>query len=178
MKNKYRIKNKISIDDLKEMICLDQKVYSYEDAGVFDKCKMWYEKNSDIYTVIKHNNKIIGYINFMPLRQDFYESYKHGEVSDVDISEKNICKYEAKKEYNCLLTSIVIDSDYRGGEVVKILWQVFLSKLKKMEEKQIKIKKVLADCVSQDGEKFVKRLGLEFIVEGKNGKIYEGELKQ
>lgn len=65
--NKFKIMNKVNDDLIKKMIELDKLVFKGDDIGAFDKCKEWVGINPDIYTVLMADNKVIGYINFMPI---------------------------------------------------------------------------------------------------------------
>lgn len=165
-------------EDLKQAIALDGESYSAEEnVGIFSLCKEWYNKNPLMYTVMKHEGEVIGYVNFLPLTKDSYEKYKAGEMHDYEIREDDIETYEFDKHYNALLTSIVIKEDYRNGEAIKLLWDGFLDKLSHLKKLGIEIDNVLADCVSKDGEKFVgDRLGFDYITESKDGKIFEGQI--
>ena len=74
--------------------------------------------------------------------------------------------------FNCLFTSIVIKPEYQDTNMVRELWNGFLENIK---QKKLKIDKVIIDCVSEDGEKFVKRnFNAKYITNSCEGKIYEG----
>jgi hypothetical protein len=176
MQKQFKIQQSMSLKELKESILLDKDTYEDKDAGILELCLSWYQKNPLVYTVIKCNDEVIGYINFLPLKKSCYMLYKSGKIHDWQIKPKDIDNYIPNNAYNCLLTSIVLKEEYRDGQTVKLLWNGFLEKLQNFKKQNINIDYVLADCVSDDGEKFVKKLGFYFVCEHEGGKIFEGKI--
>lgn len=169
---------KVTIKDIKQAITLDNNCFEKEDnRGTLERCKLWFKKNKDIYLMIKCNNIIIGYINFMPLTNKSYNLYRTGKLNDYEITDKDIEVYTPAKTYNCLLCSIVINSNYRDSKVILFLLNSFRRKLKKLEKQGIKFNNVLADCVSKDGEKFAIRAGFHYLADKPDSKLYERKIE-
>ena len=83
--------------------------------------------------------------------------------------------FESNEHLKCLLVGIVIRAEYQDTEAIIELWNGLLNKLKSMN---LTISSVIADCVSEDGENFVKKqLNAEFITNSNGGKIYQGTIK-
>ena len=74
--SKFSIVNQVNGTLIKDMIELDKLVFNGDDIGAFNKCKEWVEINPDIYTVLMADNKVIGYINFMPITDKAYNKIK------------------------------------------------------------------------------------------------------
>lgn len=171
----FSIANKVDDTMIKELVKLDEEVYEGEDIGAFDKCKAWVDKNPDIYTVLMLDDKVIGYINFMPVTDMAYEEIKRGELKDYELNANHIVKFANDVPMKCLFTSIVIHPDHQTGLELARLWKGFLNKLKSLK---LTISCVIMDCVSEMGEKCAKSyLGAQFITNSHNGKIYEGNIK-
>ena len=172
--SKFSIINQIDDNLIKEMIKLDKLVFKGEDIGVFEKCKEWVKINPDIYTVLILDNKVIGYINFMPVTERAYNKVKQGRLKDYELADDDIIAYSSHKFLKCLLTSIVIKPEYQDTEAIIELWNGFLNKLQLMSWT---ISGIIIDCVSEAGEKFVKEhLNAKYITNSNGGKIYEGNI--
>lgn len=164
-------------NEIKEMIQLDQKTYSELDCGNLQKCLRWKEKCPEIYTAIKYNNKIIGYINFAPIKKACYNKIKSGNLKDYELEESDLLNFKEGLNY-CLFMSIVIDKKFRNADVFIRLMNAFFEKINCKKQKNAIFDNVLCDCVSKEGEKLVeKNFNAKFICDSKNGtKIYEFKL--
>lgn len=174
--SKFSIVNQVNDTLIKEMIELDKLVFKGDDIGDEDKCKEWVGINPDIYTVLMADNKVIGYINFMPITDKVYNKVKQGKLKDYELSIDDIVAYSSHKPLKCLFTSIVIHPDHQTGLALTRLWKGFIDKLKSLN---LTITSVIMDCVTEMGEKCAKNyLGAQFITNSHNGKIYEGNIKE
>ena len=122
------------------------------------------------------DNKVIGYINFMQITDTAYNKVKQGKLKDYELSIDDIVLFQSKKPLKCLFTSIVIHPDYQTGFALNRLWQGFIDKLKSLN---LTITSVIMDCVTDIGEKCaIQYLSAKFVNNSKNGKIYEGNIKE
>ena len=174
--SKFSIVNQVNDTLIKEMIELDKLVFKGDDIGDEDKCKEWVGINPDIYTVLMADNKVIGYINFMPITDTAYNKVKQGKLKDYELSIDDIVTYSSHKPLKCLFTSIVIHPDHQTGFALNRLWQGFIDKIKSLN---ITISSIIMDCVSNIGKKCaIKHLKAKFITNSENGEIYEGNIKE
>ena len=157
------------------MIELDNLVYNGDDVGVEDKCKEWLKVNPDIYTILMCGDKVVGYINFMPLNDEAYDLIKLGKLKDCQLTTKHLMEFKTGEALKCLLTSIVIHPNYQMGSAIVWLWRGFIAKLQALN---LNIESVIMDCVTDIGERCaVKYLDAKFITNSNGGKIYEGRIK-
>ena len=178
MENNFKITYQVDDNLLKQMLKLDESVYKKEDCGTFEICKEWLSINNDIYTILLLDNKVIGYINFMPISDKCYNKFISGLKKDYEINSKDIIPFSKTKYIKCLLTSVVIHKDFQNSMAIKYLYNGFIEKIKKYAKENIKISNIILDCVSEDGEKFAKKyLNAKFIKETLSSKIYEVNLK-
>lgn len=174
--SKFSIVNQVNETLIKEMIELDKLVFKGDDIGAFDKCKEWVKRNPDIYTVLMQDDKVIGYINFMPITDESYNKIKEGKLKDYELNNDDIISFSNCKPLKCLFTSIVIHPEHQKGLELARLWKGFINKLKSLN---LTIVSVIMDCVTEMGEKCAKNyLGARFITNSNNGKIYEGNIKE
>jgi hypothetical protein len=176
--NNWKIIYEPSIELIKQAIDLDRLVYKNPvDVGDIDKCKSWIKKNNQIYTFLLNEDKLIGYINFMPVTETCYEDFKQGIIRDSDISSKDIVKFSNESPNKCIFISIVIHPDYQNGLEIRLLLKGFFNKLKLLKTENFNISHIVADCVSNIGEKAaVKFLKAKLIKESSKSKIYEAIL--
>ena len=174
--SKFSIETRVNDTLIKEMIELDKLVFKGDDIGDEDKCKEWVGINPDIYTVLMQDDKVIGYINFMPITDITYNKVKQGKLKDYELSIDDIVAYSSHKPLKCLFTSIVIHPRFQTGPALTRLWKGFINKLKSLN---LIIVSVIMDCVTEMGEKCAKNyLGARVITNSNNGRIYEGNIEE
>ncbi len=179
MKDWY-IQHNIDDETLQQLILLDQGAYAAKDIGDFSLCKRWLGVNDKIYTVLKLGNMAVGYINFIPLKDDVFERFEQGKMKDYNLTEDDILPFTKGASLNCLFMSIVIKKEFRDGMAIIKLTQAFTQFLDELKSQGVHIKKIIQDCVSVDGIKFaINFFGSKFVCESRNsnrfGKIYEVE---
>ena len=153
---KFEIENCPSKKDIKEMIELDNMSFSEQDRGDLNKCLKWQQICPDIYTAIKFDKKIIGYINFVAITKACYDKTRAGNLKDYELRESDILPFKQGKNY-CLFMSALIEKNFQNKEAVILLSKAFFEKINNMKQRGIVFDDVICDCVSKDGEKFVKR---------------------
>lgn len=116
--SKFSIKTQVDDNLIKEMIEIDKLFFKDEDVGNFDRCKGWVEANSDIYTVLMQDDKVIGCINFMPITEDAYQRVLKGELKDYQLETGDIIKFESGKSLKCFLVGITIREEFQDTEAI------------------------------------------------------------
>lgn len=175
--NKWEIEYEMDDETLKEAILLDKEAFDEIDVVDYNRCKIWLKKNNEIYTVLKYDGEFVGYINFVAISDEAYSLYRSGEAKDYFLQSKDIMPFRRGKNHKCLLLSIVIRKEYRDGEAIKILSNALSERIQNFESRGIHISKVIQDCVSMDGIKFVLNFfGAKYVCDSLGGKIYEADL--
>ncbi len=170
----FKIEHFLKSDYLEQMIKLDSDSYDQIDMGTYDTCMSWYRVNNDMYTILLIDEMVVGYINFIPLNKHKYDEFRMGKTRDSELTSNDITSFVAGNIHSCLLMSVVIKREFRNGDAVKILTQSWLNKLRKFKENNIYIDRIVADCVSKDGEKYIEKLGFSKVcVSNHNTLIYE-----
>lgn len=170
----YTCKTKITQEELRDALLLDKQVFG-ERSAVYQVCKFWLIKNDESFIIIKEKrfNKVVGYICFLPLVESVYQKYRDGKIHEYELRSKDILKYENGKSYNGLFCCIIIDEQHRDKTAIFELVEGFNKLIKSLNRRNIKIEKMVADCITKDGIKFVEREGYSYIKSYKGGKIYE-----
>jgi len=174
--SKFNIVTRVDDNLIKEMIEIDKLFFKGDDIAEFNRCKEWVRCNPDIYTMLMQDDKVIGYINFMPITENAHQMVLQGKLKDYQLASEHIVQFQSNKPLKCYLTAIAIREEYQDTEAIIELWNGLLNKLKSFN---LTISSVVADCVSSHGEKLVKqRLNAKFITNSNGGKIYEGNIKE
>lgn len=174
---RFTIKNFVGDEELRDMIRLDKQNYAEEDQGVYETCKQWLEANPFIYTCAYDGDKLGGYIAFMPITKECYLRHINGEMKDSQIKGSDVLPFAVGQEHYCLFVSLVVDKNYRDGDVLVSLLNAFYKRLKDYERNSIVIKTIIADCVNPRVEQFAKSSGFKCVIKNKHCNIYEGNIK-
>lgn len=167
----------ITLNMIIEALNLDWRTYDEEYHLSERQVKDYLEKNPFIYFVAIIDNKLVGYINFSPVKKEMYEKIKSGMYIDTVIERDDILEYEDNNKYYIYFASIVVDKQYQGlGVGGRLIQEVrrFMANIEK--ERGIVIEKIIADVISEGGLKMVSKLGLKVIKDSNhNTKIAEWE---
>lgn len=170
---------KVTPDMIYQAVGIDQCVYNEVFQGIYETCLSWWKKNPAIYVMIEDNesHSIVGYINAMPLSNRYYHRIRSGETIDVDIPEDEIETYDFPDTYKLYISSVAIHPNFHNTSAFKTLYDAFVVHLLKLYEREIYFSSIVADAVTNVGEKMCKYIGLTHTTDSNHGsKIYEGSL--
>jgi hypothetical protein len=173
------IGRKVTATMIYQAIKIDEAVYGIEFQSIYDMCIKWWKRNPDIYVMIEDTDTqtIIGYINAMPLEDDYYCLIKSGEIIDTTIPVEAICTYDFPDTYKLYFSSIAIHPNYHNTSAFKFLYDAFLMHTLKLFDREIYFSTILADAVSPVGKKMCKWIGLnKLYISRHESEIYEGSL--
>jgi hypothetical protein len=169
----------ITPEQILEAIGIDENIFNPEFQGIYDRCLEWFAKNPDIYTFIidRNINKVVGYINAMPIEEDFLTEIETGELMDVDIPASAIRTYDLPDIYKMFLCSIAVHQNYQGTIAFKMLYEAFIEKLIRLAADDIFFSEIVADAVTSEGEKLATFIGMKKFKESShNSNIYKVSL--
>ena len=166
----------VTIQDIKEAVLLD--AITYDDIYHVDstQCEEWFKVNPDIYVMAKDvkNNKIIAYVNISPVTEECYEMIKEGHFIDTGITSDMVLSYDMPFPYSLYFSSIVIHPDYQNSEVFMELFNAIIDKFISLGNHEVYVKRMIADAVTKNGEKFCKLFGMKKVVGSThNSTLYE-----
>lgn len=170
---KFSVTNKIDEKDLRQILNYDKQSYTPDRCVSFRRCNAWLKKNDRIVTAVKHVGNVVGFFSFIPVTEKFYTSFLNAEVNECQLSSRQVLLYLPNSELSCLFCDIVVDKNFRDGEVIILLMSAFDNLIKKLNRQNIKVKRIVADCVSLDGLKLAKRMGFKPIKKHADGQIVE-----
>lgn len=167
LKNEKRIKiisgKQVTKEDINQALDLDRLVY--EDIYQVDSsiCEEWFKVNPDIYVMAKDikTNTVIAYVNLSPVTDECYERIKNGDFIDTGITADMILSYDMPFPYSLYFSSIVIHPEYQNSEVFMEIFNAIIDKFIYLGEHEVFIKRMIADAVTKNGEKFCKLFGMK-----------------
>lgn len=169
----------ITKNDITEAIMLDKMVYSEEYWLDTDTCLSWFKVNPDIYVMIKDNEtqRIVAYVNASPVTDECYDDIRNGHFIDTGITADMILSYNMPFPYNLYFSSVVIHPGYQNTEVFMKLFNAIIERFIELGKQEVFIKRMVADAVSPEGEKFCKMFGMKKVDESDHhSTIYEVSL--
>ena len=169
----------ITYDDIKEAVELDHMVYDTTYFVEPETCYEWFKVNPDIYVMLRDNstNKVVAYINISPITEECYDDIRTGQFIDTGITAEMILSYNMPFPYCAYFSSVVIHPDYQNSSVFKLMFDEVVKKFIHLGEQETYIKKMIADAVSIEGEKFCKLFGMKKVDATNHGSsLYEVNL--
>jgi hypothetical protein len=180
-KDKYILNGeKAKLELISEVVRLDRLVYPEKYQTIPENAMEWYLKNRDIFVFLFEGKTLIGYICILPISDNLYDEIRSGSViQDVLIPKEEVLEYKKGTTYNLYIFSVVLDPAYHGSDAVRYLIKGMADNLNGLEMKGISFNRVLADAVSEKGEKLVSSLGLRKIHSSNhNSGIYEATFNE
>jgi len=169
----------ITVEHIKQILNLDKLVYDECYQNSLETCLDAYERNSDTYTMLYSTSadKIVAYVHVVPVTDEYYDRMKSGTLNDAYLPPEASVPYDLPGIYSLYFSSAVIHPDYQMVGVLKYLLEAFVEKLISLGEEGFYMKRVLADAVTDKGEKFCSLVGMNRLYESDhNSIIYEMEL--
>lgn len=157
--------HQITRDDIREAVLLDTLVYDEIYHVDTTQCEEWFAVNPDIYVMAKDSQtgKVIAYVNLSPVTDECYERIKNGDFIDTGITADMLLSYDMPFPYSVYFSSIVIHPEYQNTEVFMQLFNAIVSKFIYMGNHEVYIRRIIADAVTKNGEKFCRLFGMNKI---------------
>ena len=173
----YLIKpEEITDDDIKEVLAMEAEIYKEDECQDFDLCQKIHRINpyTDLFFKDLRTGKIVANIDICPITDECYELFKSGEFMDSEITPEMVVAYDMPALYNLYFTGIAIKEEYRNTSLLLLMISEAVNTLIKLGDRGILFKRMIADAVTPNGERFCKIFGMKNILNTEHGsKIYE-----
>ena len=189
----YLKSEEIQCKFIKEMSELDDLVYESlpnEEKWTVERNLEIFEKNPRMYFFVEDtaSNRLAGYAQITPITKECFQKIMKGELCDSELPDADIvsdedCADGTPRYLN--FTSIAIHPDYKkerilSGRLVSKIKDMIVKKIIQLaEEEKIFFLEMIADTVSEDGEKLCKMFGMKEVVRtnhSNQSKIYKVSL--
>ena len=168
--------NKLSAEKYLETWKLDNETFEDKDKLTKQVALDWFEysERSTIVLWDNENNKIVGYITPFLLNHSFASEYISSDKTYKEaISKSSFAKAGANTSADIYIFSVVVTKEYRDKKLpvdkkskfhnktaFKVLNEAFVDWICDVKHKGVSISYVFSEKVSDDGEKYLKSLGL------------------
>jgi GNAT superfamily N-acetyltransferase len=143
---------------------IDRSVFHENGLATQESDIERFEAYKDSYIFALYNGKIVGYLCYFPITENFYESVIEGiKVYDGDIASTDICNLKDASNYIFLL-SIAISPDFQKKGISKMFSAILIE-----EFSRIKISDIVSYAFTAGGEHFVNHIGLKKYKEMEDG---------
>lgn len=166
-----------ALDPCEDIYSMAVKVYNSSLVLSLTILKRWYNAYKSIFWLSYCDNVLIGYLSAIPLSDKKFEEL----ISNHQFDEKSIVEVDLQKEEisNFFVSSIVVDSSFRGKNVSRQLRIEFLNyalKIVQIRNDRLKVISVAGEAVNPKGEYMLQSLGLSYVKRGDNesSKLYHG----
>ena len=166
----------VSAEDIAQAAYLDRLVYDDIYLVTVEQCEEWIKVNPDIYVLAKdtQTDRFIAYANLTPVTDECYERIKKGDFIDTGITADMVLSYDMPFPYSLYFSSIVIHPDYQNTEVFMEIFNAIVDKFIQLGEHEVFIRRMIADAVTKNGEKFCKLFGMTKIKDSNHeSSLYE-----
>lgn len=167
---------RITEDDLRQAIQIDAVYFADELRGNLDTCLKWLHQNPLIYTVLvsQKEHRVVGYINAMPIEDDFFNLIERGDFIDMELPDSAIRGYDFPDFLKMYFCSIAVHPSYHGTMAYKVLYDSFMKKLYHLATNDFYITEVIADAVTEKGKKMAEQLSMQYQhTTSHNSRIYK-----
>ena len=155
---KYNYLTKKTIDKIYN---LDLK--NFGEGNLWDKDYQMnvFKKNSDSLFVIKYKHDFVGYINYLNIDPDEYESLKRKRTMPNKFNLDSIIKYKKNKKSYIVIESINVLNQYERDETISLIEKKLKSFIKSKRNRKIYISEILAYWLSDFEKQIYEKLGFK-----------------
>lgn len=122
--------------------------------------------------LFNQDNNLVGYWQFIPMLNGYYEQVKNGYVNDGDITINHL-PILSPGQYNMYMVSLCVIKEYQNSYIFKTVIDSFLDALFLLSEKQIYFKEICTQAYTKYGVRLCKKIGFEFYCDHKEeGKMF------
>ena len=153
---KYNYLTKKTIDKIYN---LDLK--NFGEGNLWDKDYQMnvFKKNSDSLFVIKYKHDFVGYINYLNIDPDEYESLKRKRTMPDKFNLDSIIKYKKNKKSYIMIESINVQNQYEKDETIDLIEKKLKSFIRAKRNRKIYINEILAYGFSDFEKQTYEKLG-------------------
>jgi hypothetical protein len=154
-----------SLEEIADVCRLDKLAFSEKwDIPLEDGVAAWI-KNKEIYRVIKHDSKVMGYHFVAPFSKEIFDQILSGQM-DEKTALPFMLKYSECKEAYFYLYSIVVDISVENYKIYsKPLVQDLVDVIKNMHSRNIEVMEFGFIAITDAGVRLARRMGLTLIEE-------------
>ncbi len=135
----------------------------YEEEGSSEQWKEITLAYPYSLQILMYNNSIAGYIRFVPLKQEYFEKAKRGQLLDSEITLEKLDDTRRSGRYKLYFVMLGIKKEFQHKGLLPVLLKGLEKELASLEKDGVYFDEVCADAYTPVGEAICKRLGMQKI---------------
>ena len=169
----------ITPGDIQEVLDMEAEVYPENERQELQSCLAYFEANPCVYLFFKDEGTglIAGNIDLCPVTNECYEMIRSGRFLDRDISPDMVLSYDMPALYNLYFEGITVRPEYRNTGLFLFMFNAIVNLFCSLGDKEVYARRMIADAVTKEGEKFCKLFGMTKVGESNHlSSLYEVSL--
>lgn len=160
--NIYTVKSiRISMSTVHAIDKLDKKVLDGEYRWDEETIKELTKDHKYSYILVKDENKVIGYVNFLNLEKDIYEKMLKSYDLYDDFSKEDIVDFTKNRKAYLNLNAIVLNDDYLNSDTTHKIENAIKRYIRTMRKNRFYIQELCCFAVNHLETKVLEDLGFE-----------------
>ncbi|MDF2681849.1 MAG: hypothetical protein K0R47_3039 [Brevibacillus sp.] len=175
------IKSCLTIQDFIQMEQLEKKYYGEEHITPYAESYEWFVQRPHSILALEEDNRIIGFMNLFPVKQDIYEQIENGTYNDKYLTYREIIPVESEPvtSMHLFLSCVVIDDHFRKSDALTMLLGSYIDYYETFQRKGVRMERIVGDAVTADGERFLNKIGLKrYCASNHDSTIYRGTYEE
>lgn len=171
--------DEITPADIQAVLDMEAEVYPENERQALEACLAYFEANPLVYLFFKdeRTGRIVGNIDVCPVTDECYGTIRSGRFLDRDISPDMVLSYDMPALYNLYFEGITVRREYRNTSLFLFMFNSLVDLFRSLGEKEVFAKRMIADAVTKEGEKFCKLFGMVKVGESDHlSSLYEVSL--
>ena len=160
----YTVKSlNVSKNTIHTISKLDNQILDKEYRWDEDKIKELTKDYKYSYILVKDENKIIGYINFLNLKEDIYNKMIQSDTLYDNFNKEDILNYIKNRKAYINLNTIVLIDEYNNSNTIKKIENSINRMIKNMKKNRYYIQEMCCFAVNHLEVEILENLGFEKI---------------
>ena len=160
----YTVKSlNVSKNTIHTISKLDNQILDKEYRWDEDKIKELTKDYKYSYILVKDEDKIIGYINFLNLKEDIYNKMIQSDTLYDNFNKEDILNYTKNRKAYINLNTIVLIDEYNNSNTIKKIENSINRMIKNMKKNRYYIQEMCCFAVNHLEVEILENLGFEKI---------------
>lgn len=172
--------HRITKEDIEESFQIEKKLLPHDIISPVKVVIEWYNHNPETLMGIRDEitGQLVGFFNTIPITDELFAKIESGNYIDTYIPLSEIRQYDLPDFYKLYMCSVCIDPVYQNTNVFRLLYNAFVDFLLELAtEKEVFVTDIIADAVTNSGEKLCKTVGMQHVTASTHdSQIYKATL--
>ncbi|ELK42348.1 hypothetical protein P4U99_14965 [Brevibacillus agri] len=158
--------DQLQLEHFQQMEQLELQYYSADFITPSQESYNWYCFRPDSIVAIEADNRVVAFLNLLPVKKHVYEQIVAGRFNDSLMTTADIENPEQSPESAYYFLSCVVVADaYRKSAALPLMLHHYLGVLDGVAASGIRIHSIVMEAVTAAGNRFAERLGMRLLCE-------------